>query len=57
VTATATARSLPRAGARDGQLARLRGTWPSVFGLVAYFVIWEVLIRATNTPAFVIPAP
>lgn len=57
MSATTAARALPRAGARNGQLARLRNTWPSVFGLVAFFVIWEVLIRATNTPAFVVPPP
>jgi NitT/TauT family transport system permease protein len=57
VSATTAARALPRAGTRGGQLARLRNTWPSVFGLVAFFVIWEVLIRVTNTPAFIVPTP
>lgn len=30
---------------------------PAIFGLVAFFVGWEILIRVTNTPAFVVPAP
>ena len=57
MSATTAARALPRTAAHGGQLARLRATWPSVFGLVAFFVIWEVLIRATNTPAFIVPTP
>ncbi len=57
MSATTAARALPRPAARGGQLTRLRNAWPSVFGLVAFFVIWEVLIRATNTPAFVVPPP
>ena len=57
MSATTAARALPRPGPGPGRLAQLRGTWPSVFGLVAFFVIWEVLIRATNTPAFIVPPP
>jgi len=56
VTATAATRAFqPTAGA--SALARLRRTWPAVFGLVAFFVGWEILIRVTNTPVFVVPAP
>ena len=57
MSATTAARALPRPGARSGQLARLRGAWPSVFGLVTFFVVWELLIRVTNTPAFIVPTP
>ena len=57
MSATTAARALPRPGARTGQLARLRGAWPSVFGLVTFFVVWELLIRVTNTPAFIVPTP
>jgi len=57
VSATTAARTLPRPGPGSGRLAQLRGTWPSVFGLVAFFVVWEVVIRVTNTPAFIVPTP
>ncbi len=57
MTATATAGSLTSIVARDGRVTRLRETWPSVFGLVAFFVVWEVVIRVTNTPAFIVPTP
>ena len=45
MSATTAARTLPRPGPASGRLAQLRGTWPSVFGLVAFFVVWEVVIR------------
>ncbi|MGH2377773.1 MAG: ABC transporter permease [Candidatus Limnocylindria bacterium] len=31
--------------------------WPSVFGFIAFFGVWELAVRATNTPAFVLPTP
>lgn len=43
----------PRAAA----LSTARATWPSVFGFIAFFTVWEIGVRATHTPAFVIPAP
>jgi NitT/TauT family transport system permease protein len=54
---TAAAGSLLRGAPRIGRLSRYRAAWPSVFGLVTFFVGWEVLIRVSNTPAFIIPAP
>jgi NitT/TauT family transport system permease protein len=35
----------------------LRATGPSVFGFAVFFGVWEAAVRATNTPAFIIPAP
>lgn len=47
-----------RAGARrDAAMSTARAMWPSVFGFIAFFGIWEMGVRVTNTPAFVIPAP
>jgi NitT/TauT family transport system permease protein len=43
----------PGAAARDA----LRGFGPALFGLVSFFVLWEVVVRATDTPVFVVPAP
>jgi NitT/TauT family transport system permease protein len=43
----------PRAAA----LSTAKAMWPSVFGFIAFFTVWEIGVRATNTPAFVIPAP
>jgi ABC-type nitrate/sulfonate/bicarbonate transport system permease component len=57
VSATTAARALARPGPGSGRLAQLRGTWPSVFGLVTFFVVWELVIRVTNTPAFIVPTP
>lgn len=34
-----------------------RGVGPGLFGLVAFVVGWEVIVRVTNTPSFVVPAP
>lgn len=51
---------LPQArgrASRDAAASTVRGLWPSVFGFIAFFGIWEIAVRATNTPAFVIPAP
>jgi NitT/TauT family transport system permease protein len=31
--------------------------WPSVFGFIFFFGVWELAVRVTNTPPFVIPAP
>lgn len=38
-------------------LETARGLWPSLFGFVLFFGAWELAVRVTNTPAFVIPAP
>jgi len=54
-SATLGSRQLPRAG--RGSWSAARGIGPAVFGLVSFFVGWEVLVRATNTPSFVVPAP
>jgi NitT/TauT family transport system permease protein len=55
-TATAT-RPLTRSGGGTTALSALRETWPAIFGVVAFFALWEAYIRITNTPAFVVPAP
>jgi NitT/TauT family transport system permease protein len=34
-----------------------RSIWPSVVGFIVFFGLWEIAVRATNTPAFIIPAP
>ena len=57
MTTAAAARPLPRPGSDISLVARVRAVWPAVFGIVAFFVLWEAYIRVTNTPAFVIPAP
>lgn len=38
-------------------LERATALWPSLFGFIAFFGGWEIAVRATNTPAFIIPAP
>ena len=57
MTATATSRTLPRPTFGATALSTMRGIGPAVFGLSAFFVGWEVLVRVTNTPSFVVPAP
>ncbi|HZP96433.1 MAG TPA: ABC transporter permease [Candidatus Limnocylindria bacterium] len=57
MTATAATRPLPRASGGATTLSRLRALGPGIFGIVAFLVAWEALIRVTNTPAFVVPAP
>ena len=48
----------PRArGARTAAASTARGLGPPVFGLVAFFVAWELLVRVTGTPTFVVPTP
>ena len=56
MTATAATGSLQRPGGAS-VVARARGLGPSVFGIVSFFVGWELLVRVTNTPVFVVPAP
>lgn len=52
--AVAEARIRPaRSAARSTALA----LWPSIFGFIVFFGVWELAVRATNTPAFIIPAP
>lgn len=54
------AQEVPQARARPRRAAALstaQALWPSVFGFIAFFGVWEVAVRATNTPAFVIPTP
>jgi ABC-type nitrate/sulfonate/bicarbonate transport system permease component len=48
-------RQVPRAG--RGPRSAAQGMGPAVFGLVSFFVGWELLVRVTNTPSFVVPAP
>jgi NitT/TauT family transport system permease protein len=58
MTASVAARPLgrrSRAGA--SALSTARGLGPGVGGIVAFFLAWELLIRATNTPAFIVPPP
>lgn len=43
--------------ARTAALSTARGVGPSAFGLVAFFVAWELLVRVTGTPTFVVPTP
>jgi len=48
---------MTRARARMDPLETARALWPSVFGFIFFFGFWELAVRITNTPAFVIPAP
>ena len=48
---------LPRTGRAAAVRSTARGVGPAVIGLVAFFLGWELVIRATNTPSFVVPAP
>jgi NitT/TauT family transport system permease protein len=58
VTATTAAtRTLVREGVTESAWSTARGLGPALFGLITFFGGWEILVRATNTPAFVIPAP
>lgn len=41
----------------SGFAEKARAVWPSVFGFIVFFGLWELAVRATNTPAFIIPAP
>lgn len=54
---TTAARALPATRRRTGARKALIGLGPGLFGIIAFFVGWELLVRVTNTPAFVIPAP
>lgn len=47
----------PRAAPRASAIATARATWPSLFGIVAFFGIWELVVRVTNTPVFIVPTP
>lgn len=42
---------------RASALSAAHGLWPSVFGFAVFFGVWEIAVRVTNTPAFVIPTP
>lgn len=58
MSAPATVATRPlQTGVGVARSARLRGTWPAVFGLVSFFVLWQGLVMVTNTPAFVVPPP
>lgn len=46
-----------RGGIRTTAGSTVRGFGPSAFGLVAFFVVWELLVRVTGTPTFVVPTP
>lgn len=45
-----------RAAAR-GALETTRDLAPAVFGFAVFFGVWEIAVRATGTPAFVLPTP
>jgi NitT/TauT family transport system permease protein len=57
MTATVASRPLPRAGLGATARSAARGTGPGVFGIVAFLLGWELIVRVTNTPAFIVPAP
>ena len=58
VELAATRTSIPAVRAQvETVRARARRVGPSVFGLVAFFAVWELAVRATDTPTFVVPAP
>src|SRR6266850_1814594 len=52
-SATVATRQLPRHGFGTTVRGLALGSGPAVFGLVAFFVGWEFLVRITNTPSFV----
>ncbi len=55
---TATQTSIPAPRQRAGtRRARLRRIGPALFGLIAFFGLWELIVRITGTPAFVLPTP
>jgi NitT/TauT family transport system permease protein len=41
----------------EGLMTFMGTVGPSVFGLVAFFALWEFAIRLTHTPAFIAPTP
>lgn len=47
----------PRGAARAAATSTVRSIWPSVLGVVAFFGIWELAVRLTNTPVFILPTP
>jgi NitT/TauT family transport system permease protein len=57
MSATAATRALAREGVTESAWSTARGLGPAAFGLISFFAGWEFLVRVTNTPAFVIPAP
>jgi NitT/TauT family transport system permease protein len=59
MTAPATAATRPVPGARRSaaRSSRLRGLGPALFGMVAFFGLWQLIVVVTNTPAFIVPAP
>ena len=52
---------LTRAGrrlSRRQSAARIvQAGWPSVFGFIVFFAGWEIAVRVTNTPRFILPPP
>ena len=52
---------LTRAGrrlSRRQSAARIvQSWWPAVFGFVVFFGGWEIAVRVTNTPRFILPPP
>jgi NitT/TauT family transport system permease protein len=55
---TATQTAIPAVAQRGAaRTARLRRFGPSLFGLIAFFGIWELVVRVTGTPTFVLPTP
>jgi NitT/TauT family transport system permease protein len=57
MTTAAATRALPRARPAASLRGALRSIGPGLFGVLAFFVAWEILIRVTNTPVFIVPAP
>ena len=56
-TAITPAPTAARAAAGASALSRAGGPGIPAFGLVAFFVLWEIAVRVTNTPTFVVPTP
>jgi NitT/TauT family transport system permease protein len=47
-----------RRSSRRQSAARLvREWWPSAFGFIVFFAGWEIAVRVTGTPAFIVPPP
>lgn len=42
---------------RVSALTTARALWPSIFGFVVFFGAWELGVRLSGTPAFVVPPP
>ena len=56
-TAAVATRPLSRPTAAAKTMTFARGFGPGLLGILSFIVGWEVLVRVTNTPSFVLPAP